>query len=103
MVIGEEKRLIKHDRYLQVLYERLESNYDSLSTNLVLYSKRKNRKVAEIDLIAYREDTCDVFEVKCSYRVVKAKKQLKKIKKLMPEVKRTFFYCGESDVIENIV
>ena len=81
----------------------MESHYDNITTNIPLFSDTANRKLAEIDLLAERDDgDCDAFEVKCSYRKVKAKKQLRKIKKLVPEVKRTYFYCGESGNIEII-
>jgi hypothetical protein len=69
-----------------------------------LYSKRK-RLVAEIDLLAFKEDYCDIFEVKCSYRITKARKQLTKIRRLISEdskVRHSFFFCGESGKLTNI-
>ncbi|NQU99058.1 hypothetical protein HQ533_06385 [Candidatus Woesearchaeota archaeon] len=101
-MVTDTRRKQKHDRYIEALHERLRPNYDSISTNVSLYSKRR-KKVAEIDLLAEREDTVDAFEVKCSYRPVKAKKQLRKIRKLVPKVKRTYFFCGESNQIEIIL
>ncbi|MBU1975316.1 MAG: hypothetical protein KKG59_02830 [Nanoarchaeota archaeon] len=62
----------------------------------------KGRKVGEIDLLAHKDGHTDVFEVKCSPRKVKARKQLKRIKKhIGPENTRCFFYCGASKEIEH--
>ncbi len=93
---------LKHDRYLEDLCERLKPVYDRVLTNISLYSK-KRRKVAEIDILAIKGEKYHVYEVKCSYRRVKAKKQLQKIKKLMPNVNRFFFFCGESGTLEAVV
>ncbi|MBC8500317.1 MAG: hypothetical protein ISS25_02790 [Nanoarchaeota archaeon] len=100
-VVRATAKKLKHDKYIEDLHDRLKPNYDVITTNIPLYSKKK-RKIAEIDVLAEREDTCDAFEVKCSYRPVKAKKQLRKIRKLVPKVKRTYFFCGESGAIEII-
>ena len=92
---------IKHDIYLHDLCEKVKSDYDSLSTNVRLYSKR-GRVLAEIDLLAVRENSCDVYEVKCSYRITKAKKQLLRIKRLMPNVTNLYFFCGESGQLKEV-
>lgn len=92
---------IKHDIYLYDLCEKVKSDYDSLSTNVRLYSKR-GRVLAEIDLLAVRENACDVYEVKCSYRIIKAKKQLLRIKRLMPNVTNLYFFCGESGLLKEV-
>jgi len=92
---------IKHDVYLQGLCEKVKCDYDSLSTNVRLFSK-KGRVLAEIDLLAVREDSCDVYEVKCSYRIVKARKQLRRIKRLMPQVTNLYFFCGESGLLKEV-
>ena len=92
---------IKHDVYLHDLCERIRYDYDSLSTNVRLYSK-KGRVLAEIDLLAVRENSCDVYEVKCSYRITKAKKQLLRIKRLMPEVTTLYFFCGGSGSLKKV-
>ncbi|HLD01211.1 MAG TPA: hypothetical protein VJC39_05710 [Candidatus Nanoarchaeia archaeon] len=68
----------------------------------VYSSKRRSSILAEIDLLAQNEDCLDVYEVKCSFRITKARKQLTRIKKLMPEVNRLFFFCGSSGVITQI-
>jgi len=67
-----------------------------------LFSK-KNRKVAEIDILAVKGDEYFIYEVKCSYRIKKAIKQLKKIKKLLPDISKMFFFCGESQSIDVVV
>lgn len=63
----------------------------------------KKRPVAEADVLAYRGNVCDVFEVKCSHRIVKARQQLHKIKKHLDKrdapVGNLFFYCGDSGMI----
>ena len=92
---------IKHDVYLHDLCEKVKSDYDSLSTNVRLFSK-KGRVLAEIDLLAVRENSCHVYEVKCSYRITKARKQLLRIKRLMPHVTNMFFFCGESGLLKEV-
>jgi len=93
---------IKHDRYLNDLCEKIRPVYDKVSTNILLYSKKSKRLIAEIDILAQRGDELYVYEVKCSYRPVKARKQLRKIKKLMPNITKAFFFCGESGTIETM-
>jgi len=92
---------IKHDIYLEDLHQRIKSDYDSVSKNVRLFSKR-GRVIAEIDLLAIRDKSCDVYEVKCSYRITKARKQLRKIKRLMPNVENMFFFCGESGLLKEV-
>ncbi|MBR9699439.1 hypothetical protein GOV09_03220 [Candidatus Woesearchaeota archaeon] len=93
------EKSIKHDRYLEDLFQRLSSQYDIILKNVPLYSKRK-RKVAEIDILACRDGVCDIYEVKCSHRITKARKQLRKIEKLLPsKVRSSFFFCGESGLL----
>jgi hypothetical protein len=96
---------LKHDRYLEDLCDKIKPDYDQLFTNISLYSDpRKQRKIAEIDIIAMNEDSsCDIYEVKCSYRITKAKKQLQKIRRLMPQAKKLFFFCGQSGALESII
>jgi len=55
--------------------------------------------IAEIDLIGVRKNYIDIYEVKCSHRISKAKHQLKKIKKVISvktKVRNVFFFCGGS-------
>jgi len=97
--------LTKHDRYVDQLCGVLASRYPLVLRNIPLYSKKK-RRVAEIDLLAVKGTYCDVYEVKCSHRLSKARKQLSKIRRVLavqsvpgfqtPQVRHTFFYCGDS-------
>jgi hypothetical protein len=91
----------KHDVYVEDLCLKIKPDYDILYTNVPLYSKRQ-RKVAEIDILAQHKEGYDAYEVKCSYRITKAKRQLLKIKRSLPGVRKLFFFCGESGVIESI-
>ena len=74
--------------------------------NLPLHSP-KGRLVGEIDLIAVNKTTVDIFEVKCSFRPVKARKQLAKIKKIfgseIDKTVNTWFYCGEASQLVRMV
>jgi len=64
-----------------------------------LYSKRR-RLVAEVDILAFEDGFCDIYEVKCSHRISKARRQVRKIKKILSldsnNVRDGFFFCGES-------
>ena len=91
-------KISKHDKHVEDLCDKLKSDYDLVLRNISLYSKKK-RRIAEIDILAFNEDYCDIFEVKCSYRITKARRQLYKIKKILStnsSVRHTFFYCGDS-------
>lgn len=80
----------------------IRSDYDTILTNLPLYSNvKRTRLIAEIDVLGIRENIFDVYEVKCSYRKTKAMKQLKRIRRLLPHTTNTYFYCGESQIIED--
>jgi len=97
--VSSIKKLIKHDKYLEYLYGKLTPKYDVLLKKVPLYSKRK-RLVGEIDLMGINPGAVDIYEVKCSHRITKAKHQLDKIKRLIPKGQKLghlFFYCGESD------
>ncbi len=90
----------KHDRYLEELCSELKDQYDVIYTHLPLYSK-KNRLIGEIDIIGMRADVIDIIEVKCSYRITKARKQLKRVKKhisnwIRSKDIRTKFFCGDA-------
>ncbi|MBI5398580.1 hypothetical protein HZB03_03895 [Candidatus Woesearchaeota archaeon] len=93
--------MIKHDKYVEELCSTIESRYDLLQTHVPLFSKR-HRCVAEIDILAMKGDFYDIYEVKCSHRIAKAKKQLRKIKKLLSttsRIRQVFFFCGESKTL----
>ncbi|MBT3465568.1 hypothetical protein HOD20_00200 [archaeon] len=86
-------KINKHDRYLLELYDQIKDEYDSLSTNVEL--KNKKRSVAEIDILAKKGNEYDIYEVKCSYRITKARRQMKKIQKhLKFKIANKYFYCG---------
>jgi len=88
----------KHDRYLIELCEKIRDTYDVLLTNVKL--KKDERLVGEIDIYARKGTRIDLYEVKCSYRIAKAKKQLKKAEKFLKiENGRKYFYCGNSDLL----
>ena len=98
------QKLIKHDRYVEQLCKRIESDYDLLLRKIPLYSKR-NRLIAEIDVMGIKDDSLDIFEVKCSHRITKARKQLTKIRRILSarsSVRNSFFFCGESGIIMTI-
>ena len=99
---------LKHDRYVDDLCEQIKPDYDHIYTNVALYSsakKKKKRVIAEIDIIAFKDNKCDVFEVKCSHRAAKARKQLRRIKKLVLNINiaNLFFFCGESGCLEAVL
>ena len=93
----------KHDQYVEQLYNRIKDDYDSIERHVVLSSRHVMK--AEIDLIGYKDNHVDVYEVKCSFRIVKAKKQLRRIHRLL-NVKENdislLFYCGMADKLERI-
>ncbi len=91
-------KLIKHDRYVKELISLIAHNYDTISTHI--YLSHKKRIVGEIDLIAEKDGIIDVFEVKCSYRIYKARQQLRKVKKYLGRpVNNYYFYCGSAHLL----
>jgi hypothetical protein len=98
------KKLIKHDRYLESLCSEIGPRYDVVLRNVPLYSVR-NRLIGEIDVLAIKDNYCDIYEVKCSYRIHKARRQLRKIKKILSlesQVRNLFFFCGASGALETV-
>ena len=86
-------KLSKHDLYVQQLCEEISQDYDSISTNIML--KKKKRYVGEIDIVAKKGNSFDLFEVKCSYRITKARKQAKSLRKHFgKKIDNIYFYCG---------
>ena len=89
----------KHDVYLFQLAKIVEKDHEILGTNITL--KNFKRSVAEIDLLAQQDGFTDIYEVKCSHRIHKAQKQLKRIKRILDLEKcRLYFYCGSSGKLE---
>jgi predicted RecB family endonuclease len=85
--------LLKHDQYTSELVEQIKHNYDSLSTNVLL--KKKKRSLGEIDILAKKGERYDAYEVKCSFRITKAKKQAKGLRKHFGKaIDHIYFYCG---------
>lgn len=96
-----QNKLNKHDRYVSKLVQRLEPIYDDITTNMVVI--RKKRTVAEIDVLAVKDGKIHLFEVKCSHRIVKAKRQLTKLKKYFQgQEVSLFFYCGIGDLVVEV-
>jgi Holliday junction resolvase-like predicted endonuclease len=95
------KKLSKHDRYVLELKQKLKGRYDIISTNVRIFSKK--RSLGEIDLIGKKGKCIDLYEVKCSHRIVKAKKQLNRAKRLLKLGDANgYFYCGSSGTILGI-
>ena len=91
-------KLSKHDKYVLELSNKIKQNYDSLSLNVPL--KHYNRSLGEVDIIAKKGNRLDLYEVKCSFRIVKARKQLERIKRYLKlENSRSYFYCGNSKAL----
>ncbi|MDO8480509.1 MAG: hypothetical protein Q7S65_01690 [Nanoarchaeota archaeon] len=94
-------KLLKHDQYVQELCQKISPSYDLLLQNVPIYSPRK-RLIAEIDILAMKEGVYDLYEVKCSHRMFKARRQLVKARRLMAQKSRVgkmFFFCGESGIL----
>lgn len=95
----DKLKLTKHDRYIQELCQKIRSHYDFLIKNYKLTSKK--RSFGEIDVFAVKGKRKDVYEVKCSFRIVKAKKQIKRLNKFI-DFNNAYFYCGSSGRIQPI-
>jgi len=91
----------KHDRYVLELRDRIRERYDSVSVNVRLENRK--RSLGEADIIARKGNTIDIYEVKCSHRIVKARKQLHRVKRILnlPD-SNAYFYCGSSGMIVEI-
>jgi len=80
-----------HDQYTQELLEKIKDNYDTISTNVKI--KTPKRSLAEVDVMAKKGNITDVYEVKSSFRIVKARKQAKLLRKHL-DFNNMYFYCG---------
>jgi predicted RecB family endonuclease len=95
------KKLSKHDRYVLELSHKIKGNYDTISLNVPV--RRSKRSLGEADIIARKGGKTDIYEVKCSYRIMKAKKQLKRLKNILNlKGARTYFYCGNSKLLVTV-
>jgi hypothetical protein len=97
----------KHDEYVDHLRNKILDDYDSVLTNVPIYlkKKRKKRLVGEIDLLAKKGSVYDIYEVKCSHRITKARMQMKKLRKNLVsthKIDRAYFYCGSSEKLFEI-
>ena len=103
-------KTLKHDKYVESLCKELEHRYDILLTNVPIESKRK-RLVAEIDIIGFKDNFCDIFEVKCSHRITPVRIKTawfmgKTIKKswvcrviILPDMQMTSQLCFPKDYL----
>ena len=95
------KRLSKHDRYVLELSDKIKDRYDSISLNVPV--RHLKRSLGEVDILARKGGRTDLYEVKCSYRILKAKKQLSRIKNILNlKSARTYFYCGNSKLLVTV-
>ena len=101
MVYKQNHKLTKHDRYVLELKDKIKHKYDFVSVNVKIVGKK--RSLGEIDIIAKKGNKVDLYEVKCSHRIVKARKQLNRMKRLMNLNKsRAYFYCGSSESLVSV-
>ncbi len=97
-------RLSKHDRYVEELCTKIKDSYDSVSKHVTIRAKK--RMLAEVDVLAKRGDDVDLYEVKCSPRITKAKRQLRKLSRYLGggmNIANCYFYCGSSHSIMTVL
>ena len=97
-------KLSKHDRYVEELCTKIKDSYDSVSKHVAVRAKK--RMLAEVDVLAKKGDSVDLYEVKCSPRITKAKRQLRKLGKYLGggmNIANYYFYCGSSHSIMAIL
>ena len=100
-ILVETIKLSKHDRYVLELSNKIRNNYDSISVNVPV--RHSKRSLGEIDIIAKKGNRFDLYEVKCSFRILKAKKQLSRLKRYLKlENARSYFYCGNSKLLVTV-
>ncbi len=94
----KNQRISKHDKYVLELRDKVKHKYDFISTNVKIPGRK--RSLGEIDLIGRRGDFVDLYEVKCSHRLFKAKKQLERAKRILQlGNSKSYFYCGGSGTL----
>ena len=77
--------------------------YSKFSISVNVPIRHSKRSLGEIDIMAKKGDRLDLYEVKCSYRIFKARKQLNRIKRhLNINNARSYFYCGSSKLLVTI-
>ena len=83
------------------LKNKIKHKYDFVSVNVKVPCKK--RSLGEIDIVARKGNKVDLYEVKCSHRIVKARKQLKRMRRLMNlDKSKSYFYCGSSEALINV-
>ena len=101
LFLMKPQKLSKHDKYVLELSSKIRGDYDSISLNVPI--KHLKRSLGEIDIIAKKGSRCDIYEVKCSYRISKARRQLRRIKKYLNlKNARSYFYCGSSKLLVTV-
>ena len=97
----KQLKISKHDRYVLELSSKIKGEYDSVSVNVPI--KHSKRSLGEIDILAKKGNRFDLYEVKCSYRIVKARKQLRRLKNILNlEIAGSYFYCGNSKALVSV-
>ena len=99
----DSAKLSKHDKYVEELCISIQDRYDSLSKFITL--KAKKRMLAEVDVLARKGDHVDLYEVKCSPRITKAKRQLRKVSRYLTNqnIENCYLYCGSSHSIMTLL
>ena len=91
----------KHDRFVLELYKKVQDRYDYLILDYTIANKK--RMLGQVDLCGVKDDRTDLYEVKCSPRVHKAVKQLRRAQRIMNVNGNLFFYCGSSGAIQEVL
>ena len=100
-MVLKQRHLTKHDRYVLELKDKIKHKYDFVSVNVKIPGKK--RSLGEIDIVAKKGNKVDLYEVKCSHRIVKARKQLQRMKRLMNlDKSKAYFYCGSSERLVDV-
>lgn len=97
-------KLSKHDRYVEELCTKIRDSYDSVSKHVAVRAKK--RMLAEVDVLAEKGGNVDLYEVKCSPRITKAKRQLKKLSRYLGgsmNLANYYFYCGNSHTLMTVL
>ena len=94
----------KHDRYVADLSKKIRDKYDYLVLDHPI--AKNKRMLGQVDLYGVKENNgnkkTDLYEVKCSFRIHKAIKQLRRARRLMNVHGNLFFYCGSSGQLQEI-
>ena len=91
----------KHEAYIDLLITLIHDEYDYIMKNVKCYGA-KNRVACEADIIAVTDGVADIYEVKCSFRPTKARKQLRRLRRYISRelpVRHTYFFPGSCERI----